>query len=140
MSIWTHVAGCIRIDDMLKMGLFENQKQELNLTKIFIRNTWENPNENGNMPTGSEGSLDIEITDRNEEGTEYMRVVTIFGDLRDYGIEQCEELKKWWYNIPIMLGKDAYIRNAVLQVKPGNGKEFVLTEHDMNLLKDNEEN
>jgi len=136
MSVWTHVAGCIRIDDMKKMGLLNNQKDEIDLNKIFIRNTWNNPNDNGNMPTGSEGSIDVEITDRNEEGTEYMRVVTLFGDLRDYGKKQCEELKKWWYDIPQKLGRDGYIRNAVLQVTPGDGESFVLTEKDMNIIED----
>jgi hypothetical protein len=34
------------------------------------------------------------------------------------------------------LGRDGYIRNAVLQVTPGDGESFVLTEKDMNIVKD----
>ena len=40
MSVWTHVAGCIRIDDMKKMGLLSNRKDEIDLNKIFIHSNF----------------------------------------------------------------------------------------------------
>ena len=137
MSIWTHVAGCIRIDDYKAIISTTNKTD---LEKIFIRDTYYNPNKNGNMPYGSEGSLDVEIIDRNEEGAAYMRVVTIWGDLRDYDKNDCEDIKKWWYEIPQKLGKACGIRNAVLQVESEDGANFILTEKDMNIkeIEDNE--
>ena len=48
MSIWTHITGCIRVDDM-KMILQPNNKTDF--SKIFIRNTWYHPNEDGNLPS-----------------------------------------------------------------------------------------
>ena len=133
MSIWTHVAGCIRIDDY---NAIVNSENKTNLEKIFAKDTWYNPNKNGNMPYGSEGSLDVEIIDRNEEGAAYMRVVTICGDLRDYDKEDCEDIKKWWYDIPQKLGKACAIRNAVIEVQSEDGADFILTEKDMNCFKD----
>ena len=137
MSIWTHVAGCIRIDDLTCFATMKHVKTDI--SKVFIRDTWHNRNENGNMPRGSEGSLDVEIIDRNEDGSEYMRVVTIWGDLRDYNKESCEKIKKWWYDIPQKLGKACEIRNAVLQVQSEDGADFILTEKNMNIIEENEE-
>lgn len=132
MSTWTHVAGIIRIDDM--KALLTRDKTSLD--KIFIANTWYRRNKNGNLPTGSEGSLDVEIIDRNEDGTDYMRVVSIWGDLRDYSNKNCQEIKNWWYDIPQRLGKACSIRNAILEVEPEDGETFILTEKDMNCFKE----
>ena len=67
------------------------------LSKIFVRNTWYHPNKNGNLPTGSEGSIDVEFIDRNDdESSSYMRTVAFFGDLRDFTQEDCEKIKEWW--------------------------------------------
>ena len=123
MSIWTHITGTIRIDDFDTMS---------NLSNIFIRDTWHNRNKNGNLPSGSEGSIDVEIIERNEEGTEYMKTVAFFGDLRDFDSHKCQEVKKWWFEIPNRL-KSGYVRQAVLQVQCEDGYECILTEKDMNL-------
>lgn len=131
MSIWTHVAGCIRIDDMNKLFSLSGG---LDLSKIFIRDTWYHPNKQGNLPRGSEGSIDVEVIDRNDdESSAYMRTVTFFGDLRDFDKEDCQKIKDWWYNIPLQLGKGCLIRQAVLSIQPEDGKEFILTENDMDI-------
>ena len=136
MSIWTHITGCIRVDDM-KMILQPNNKTDF--SKIFVRNTWYHPNDNGNLPTGSEGSIDVEFIDRNDdESSSYMRTIALFGDLRDFDEEDCQSVIDWWYSIPQSLGNDCIIRQAVLQVSPENGKMIVLTEKDMN-IKENED-
>ena len=136
MSIWTHITGCIRVDDM-KMILQPNNKTDF--SKIFIRNTWYHPNDNGNLPTGSEGSIDVEFIERtNDNASDYMRTVAFFGDLRDFTQEDCQTIKDWWYNIPIQLGKGCSIRQAVLNVEPEDGESFLLTEKDMN-IKENED-
>lgn len=136
MSIWTHITGCIRVDDM-KMILQPNNKTDF--SKIFVRNTWYHPNDNGNLPTGSEGSIDVEFIERTDDDTsDYMRVIALFGDLRDFDEEDCQNVIDWWYSIPQSLGNDCIIRQAVLQVSPENGKMIVLTEKDMN-IKENED-
>lgn len=133
MSIWTHVTGAIRIDDMYKVF---NPALAVDLSKIFIRNTWHHPNKNGNLPTGSEGSIDVEVINREEnESSNYIRTVAFFGDLKSFTQEDCQKIKDWWYNIPIQLGKGCSIRQAVLNVEPEDGKSFVLTEKDMNIIK-----
>ena len=133
MSIWTHIIGCIRVDDM-KMILQPNNKTDF--SKIFVRNTRYHPNDNGNLPTGSEGSIDVEFIDRNDdESSSYMRTVAFFGDLRDFTQEDCQTIKDWWYNIPIQLGKGCSIRQAVLNVEPEDGESFLLTEKDMKIYE-----
>ena len=73
MSIWTHITGCIRVDDM-KMILQPNNKTDF--SKIFVRNTWYHPNDNGNLPTGSEGSIDVEFIQMSTEvPTSEMKIV-----------------------------------------------------------------
>ena len=136
MSTWTHVTGAIRIDDMNKVF---HPALAIDLSKIFIRNTWHHPNINGNLPTGSEGSIDVEFIDREEnKASNYIRTVAFFGDLRDFDEEDCQSVIDWWYSIPQSLGNDCIIRQAVLQVSPENGKMIVLTEKDMN-IKENED-
>lgn len=133
MSIWTHITGCIRVDDM-KMILQPNNKTDF--SKIFVRNTWYHPNDNGNLLTGSEGSIDVEFIDRNDdESSSYMRTVAFFGDLRDFTQEDCQTIKDWWYNIPMQLGKGCSIRQAVLNVEPEDGESFLLTEKDMKIYE-----
>lgn len=136
MSILTHITGCIRVDDM-KMILQPNNKTDF--SKIFVRNTWYHPNDNGNLPTGSEGSIDVEFIERtDDDASDYMRTIALFGDLRDFDEEDCQSVIDWWYSIPQSLGNDCIIRQAVLQVSPENGKMIVLTEKDMN-IKENED-
>lgn len=128
MSVWTHVAGVIRIDDYSLMIM--NKKTDF--SKIFIRNTWTYPNKEGNLPEGSEGSLDVEFIDRMEpDSSSYIRTVCFFGDLRDVGAEDCNKIQKWWEDIPELLGEKYSIRQAVLEIKPENGVMSVLTEKDM---------
>lgn len=127
MSVWTHVAGTIRIDDL---GVLIGQPTDF--LKVFIRDTWTHPNKNGNMPTGSEGSLDVEFIERNEEDSAaYFKTISIFGDLRDFDKEKCNSIREWWKNISKQCGEKCLIREAVIRVYPEDGEAFVLTEMDM---------
>lgn len=131
MSIWTHITGCVRVDD-IKMMFQPNNKTDF--SNVFVRDTWYHPNSKGNLPTGSEGSIDVEFIDRNDdESSAYMRTITFFGDLRDFGKENCKEVVDWWYHIPESLGKSCMIRQAVLQISSEDGQMIVLTEKDMNI-------
>lgn len=130
MSTWTHAAGIIRIDDYNAIG----GGRGVDLSTVFKRDTWYNPSKDGttNLPKGSEGSLDVEIIERKEDDTsEYMKTVAIFGDLRDFDKEQAESIKEWWKTIPFRLKRGCAIREAVIRVYPEDGEAFVLTEMDM---------
>lgn len=130
MSIWTHIVGTIRIDDST---LFFSNKGGVDLSNLFIRNTWENPNEHGNLPTGSEGSIDVEfITRPNDDGIDYRKTIAFFGDLRDFEADDCDEIREWWKNIAIKLHEvKCSVRQAVLEINPEDGKTIILTERDM---------
>lgn len=135
MSTWTHITGSIRIDDFNSFA-----GKSTDFSKVFIRNTWDHRNSNGNLPTGSEGSIDVEFIERPEnEGAEYQKTICFFGDLRDFNKEDCQNVKKWWYNIPDTLSKYCMIRQAVLQVQCEDGYECILTEKDMNIKEDEDE-
>lgn len=69
MSIWTHVAGIIRIDDTRFDG--RNVKR----IKEIV--------EDG-LPYGSEGSLKFEVCESAENSSIAAYVVSIFGDLRNF--------------------------------------------------------
>lgn len=125
MSTWTHVAATIRIDDMMSIfGIGTNLKE------MFRRDTWAHPDEKGNLPAGSEGSLDVEIIERPEnDGSQYMKTVCIFGDLRDY--EDLVPIHIWWSNIKNNLPLECEIRQAILLAECENGKKLILTDKDM---------
>ena len=72
MSTWTHVTGAIRIDDMNKLF---SSSGAIDLSKIFIRDTWYHPNKNGNLHIGFEGRIAVESIDRNDdESSSYLLI------------------------------------------------------------------
>ena len=105
MSVWTHVAGCIRVDSFRFMP-------QPDFKKIFVKELWDEKDEGEcNMPNGSEGSLDYRIIRNPDAMSAY--TIAIFGDLRDFGKEDKEELVNWWNRV---LNECGMIRQAVLQV------------------------
>lgn len=126
MSVWTHVAAVIRLDDYRAIA---GDKEDL--SKYFIRDTWDNPNEKGNLPRGSEGSLDVEFIEKDDDSI--TRNVCIFGDLRD--VDQLGDISRWWIGIAKGLPEWLDIRQAVLQAECENGKSLILTEKDMRIEK-----
>ena len=130
MSTWTHIAGVIRVDDF--NALFDTSRK-LDFSKIFIRNTWNHRNKNGNLPAGSEGSIDVEFIERLEdEDSAYMRTICFFGDLRDFDNNDCKAVEAWWYNIPNTLPR-CEIRQAVLQIICEDKHTYILTEKNMDI-------
>lgn len=85
MSAWTQVNGSIRI----RRSGWVN----LNFDKIFKVANWDNEESirTCNMPSGSEGSLKYSVY---EDDKQY--VVSIFGALRDFSLEQNgTEISEW---------------------------------------------
>ena len=96
MSIWTHVSGVVRIDDI---RLLSNGSPKFD--KIFGKewsfdDMWENMPVYGEfekhpedfMPYGSEGSLQKSIWVNLQKEDMAAYTVSIFGDLRDYDTPQ----------------------------------------------------
>lgn len=117
MSMWTHVAGVIRVDAI--RGLLPTP----DFKKIFIKSLWNQRNKNCNMPMGSEGSLDFRIIENPYKASIAAYTVVIFGDLRDFGEENVHEIEEWWNRV---LKECGMIRQAVLQIQPEYGQEVIL--------------
>lgn len=102
MSIWTHVAGIIRIDDTRFGG--SNVKKIKDLI------------EEG-LPYGSEDSLKFEVYESVERPSIAAYVVSIYGDLRDF--DSSSEVIDWFkgvcYKIEEMKSDDIiFIRQATI--------------------------
>lgn len=106
MSVWTHVAGCIRVDSFPFMT-------QPDFKKIFIKELWDEKDDGKcNMPSGSEGSLDYRIIRNPDPHAMSAYTIVIFGDLRDFGKEDKDEIINWWNRV---LKECGMIRQAVLQ-------------------------
>lgn len=137
MSIWTHVAGTIRIDHLHSLDINPTPDFD-NIFKKFIYN--ENVNYKVdydiqkqkwiecNMPKGSEESLDYRVIENPDENAICAYTVVIFGDLRDFGKDNINEIKDWWKDT---LSKFDMVRQAVLQIQPEDGETLILTEKDI---------
>ena len=107
MSTWTHVAGCIRVDSFPFLP-------QPDFKKIFIKELWDEKDDGEcNMPSGSEGSLDYRIIRNPNPDAMSAYTVLIFGDLRDFGKEDKDEITQWWNRV---LKQCGMIRQAILQV------------------------
>ena len=117
MSIWTHVAGVIRID-----GLDEDFNWDELLGKEVGYNdsydVWEDAGSHPNeyMPCGSEGSLEKSIWKNPDEHCLAAYTVSVFGDLRDY--DDLDAIVKWFEQVC----KKLWVRNAVLTAECENGR------------------
>jgi hypothetical protein len=122
MSLWTHVNGSIRIDDM-----------SLEEKGLGYRTTLETLF--GSLPTGSEGPLRVDIVathvcgstsqpDGTWKDTHYNWVVTITGDLRDYGHTKKEinDIIKWVKQAT----KNLWIRSGIVEIEVESQKPFLL--------------
>ena len=122
MSVWTHVAGIIRVDG-LRIG-----DDKLDWDEIIGKGLdWEDPdkiwddwdkNHEAFMPCGSEGSLKKIIWENPNKSSLASYTVSIFGDLRDY--DNLVEIKKWFAKV---CGK-LWVRNAVITAECELGSRF----------------
>lgn len=78
MSVWTHVAGVIRVDCIRCIC----EQPEFN--KIF---------DACNIPMGSEGPLDFRVIENPEKDSLAAYTVVIFGDLRDFGSKDISKIE-----------------------------------------------
>lgn len=149
MSRWTHVAGVIRYDCCLNN---ETQLREL-LGKTYIwSNTdhmtkeerdayywdWQTSIAEGNAaPYGSEGSLHYQISHQDVPIDKFGNtslgpdtVVTIWGDLRDFGGKEDIDLIINWFK---KITSRFLIRSAILKIDDEGQEEpivLILDDHD----------
>lgn len=123
MSIWTHVAGIIRvdgfrIDDYIEPNWDEFIGKELNWGDPH--EIWSDCDENPEtfMPCGSEGSLKKVIWENPNKSSLASYTVSIFGDLRGY--DDLVEIKEWFTKVCSRL----CVRNAVITAECELGSAF----------------
>ncbi len=122
MSVWTHVAGIIRVDGL------RSDDTKPDWDKIIGKELgWGDPHEiwddydknpEAFMPCGSEGSLKKVIWENPNKSSLASYTVSIFGDLRDYG--DLAEIKKWFERVCSKL----WVRNAVITAECELGSNF----------------
>ncbi len=112
MSVWTHVAGVIRVDCLRCIG-------EPEFDKIFVKSLWGEHNPDCNMPMGSEGSLDFRVIENPDKSSIAAYTVVIFGDLRGFGAADIHKIENWWDKV---LEECGIIRQAILQIEPEDGE------------------
>lgn len=124
MSVWTHVAGIIRIDD-IRIGNTLPDFDKL----IGKECQWESPieiwddtniNPQNYLPMGSEGSLEKSVWINPDKSCMSSYTVSIFGDLRDY--ENSENIIEWFKNKINEINEIKGVRQAVI-ISETEGKE-----------------
>lgn len=106
MSVWTHVAGIIRLDS-LGAVILRGSPEEINrrVKEAIVKtlgqtSSLDSPSDQPcTVPTGSEGSLQYEVSHTGGEHELAWGHVSIWGDLRDFEEEDVVELKAWWERI-----------------------------------------
>ena len=122
MSQWTHVAGCIRIDDLRLNGNSEIDEIKRVMGKPL---RWEDKDWDDKVvkrpPTGSEGSLEYDIWVEPNMSSLAAYTVSVWGDLRDYN--DVAEIREWFSEII-----DSFmIRDAVLSINVEYGPFVILS-------------
>lgn len=98
MSNWTHVAGIIRIDDILEHDIDWDKiiGKEVHFGDGFEKWTEAEKNPNQFLPFGSEDSLYKKVWTNPNESQAARYTVSIFGDLRDH--DDPDAIIKWFNN------------------------------------------
>ncbi len=125
MSQWTHVAGCIRIDNFIDSE--ERMESELGRIREKIGEECSyddllngvDPVDSCNIPCGSEGSLEYGISKPYSPGLPWI-CVYIWGDLRDYNDQN--EIHEWIKKIC----EGELIRNCCIKVDVERSNSYII--------------
>lgn len=122
MSVWTHVAGVVRVDGIV-----------CDFDKVFGKeclwesdnNIWDDAelNPDDYMPMGSEGSLEKSVWTNPDAYCMARYTVSVFGDLRDYN--DSKAIIEWFKN---SCDKVA-VRQAVITIKV-EGQEPIIYRYE----------
>lgn len=115
MSEWTHVAGMIRVDSMCyehekdARWLERNRKENILegiLGPILIwkdgdegYKEWKRISKVCKLPRGSEGSIEYKIITNFDTESITAFDIAIWGDLRDFGVDETHNIQRWFYNL-----------------------------------------
>ena len=115
MSIWTHVAGCIRVDGFVYDAADDDElKEKINSSVGKIIN-FADADYNTNIPCGSEGSLKYKWLRNDHRSATNIGQILIWGDLRDYS--NVDAIETWLSEIVDNLAKhNFYIRDGIASV------------------------
>lgn len=115
MSVWTHVAGVIRVDDIRLDNYLPNFDKIVGKECLFksSENIWRDMENNPNdyMPCGSEGTLQKSVWINPDKSSMAAYTISVFGDLRDY--EEPQPIIDWFIKVCDRFG---WIRQAVITV------------------------
>lgn len=116
MSIWTHVAGVIRVDDISFDNYLPNFDKIVGKECLFesSENIWRDMENNPNdyMPCGSEGTLQKSVWVNPDKSDIAAYTISVFGDLRDY--KEPQSIIDWFIKV---CDKCGWIRQAVITVE-----------------------
>lgn len=116
MSVWTHVAGVIRVDDIRMKDNLPDFDKLIGKECLFESsiNIWRDMENNPNdyMPCGSEGTLQKSVWINPEKSDMAAYTISIFGDLRDY--EEPQPIIDWFIKVCDRFG---WIRQATITVE-----------------------
>ncbi|MBO7734487.1 MAG: hypothetical protein J6S67_18120 [Methanobrevibacter sp.] len=132
MSIWTHVAGVVRID-----AIRFDPNDIPDFDTIFGRewtfdDMWDDEpaytdsieNPDAFMPCGSEGSLEKSVWVNPDRNSMSAYTITIFGDLRDY--DDPDAIVSWFKDCC----KDVWVRQAIITVETEGKKPIIYNYKD----------
>lgn len=126
MSVWTHVAGIIRINDIRLDNYLPNFDKIVGKECLFesLENTWRDMKNNPNdyMPCGSEGTLQKSIWVNPDKNEMAAYTISVFGDLRDY--EEPQSIIDWFIKVCNGCG---WIRQATITVETEGNKTLNYT-------------
>ena len=115
MSVWTHVAGVIRVDDIRFDNHLPNFDKIVGKECLFesSENIWRDMENNPNdyMPYGSEGTLQKSVWIDPDKSSMAAYTISVFGDLRDY--EEPQPIIDWFIKV---CDRFEWIRQAVITV------------------------
>lgn len=130
MSQWTHVCGCIRYDALRMKGVPYNTLDEI---KKLIGNSvsYDDSEEKWdicNVPRDSEGSIQFVFWSNPDLHNIAAFTVAIFGDLRDFGMEDVPKIKAWFEQVT--KGKGIMVRNAILEICVESQEEPIILRYE----------
>lgn len=118
MSVWTHVAGCIRIDELPPDNTDFNMLIQEKLAAKFSR-----------PPEGSEGPIHYHVVPTGEDGSIAWGLVYLYGDLRDFDDSEVPAILNWLNGAC----KGLWIRSCCVKIDVEYGRSYLIRN-----LKDDE--